>query len=301
MSYLNGRRPHKHFRERGPVKNKLLKKLWICSLAFILPIAASSQADICLAEAQNPYAVKPWEVGQSVLYQIITMEGESAWNRYKISITGQEEISGKHYFWVQIDISEGEIVHGHNTIDRKLTRNISFKALVPPKGSDVFFNDPAGFISTGISPSEAIKLFVRVGKSLWSEEDPKAFFQHQDVLESTPYSQTPHAKAKIDFGKLKVDRDLSDVTVPAGAIPSWHFFVKTTPDEEYWQEGFDLWRSAEIPILGLVKMEFSKTDYWEKAAYQNGLAHRRLFSQRVPGRTRPDTCTILLLDYEPKK
>ncbi len=301
MSRLNGGRPRAHFRKRGPVKNKLLKKLWVCSLALILPMAAVSHANICLAEDQNPYAVKPWEVGQSVLYQIVTVEGESAGNRYKVSITGREEVSGKPYFWVKTDILEEEIIHGHNTIDRKVTQKISFKTLVPPKNSDVFIQDPAGFISNGISPLGAIKLFVQVGNGPWREEDPKTFFLHQDVLEDTPYSQTPDARAKIDFGKLKVSQGLSDITVPAGVIPSWHLFVKTAPDEEYWQEGFDLWRSAEIPILGLVKMEFSETGYWEKAAYKNSLAHTRFLAQRVPGRMRPDTCTVLLLDYEPKK
>lgn len=291
------------------MKKRFLKALGICSLALILPIAALNHASICFAADEGPYAVKPWEVGQYVLYQIVTFEGEGKDDRYKISLTGKENIEGKTFFWMQIDICENFIYHGYNTITQKLEKNISFKALVPPKDGTSFVNNPSLFLSDGILPKDAIKLAIQIKNGEWHWVEPKSIFSHQHILEDTPYILTPDAKGKIDFSKLKIDPDPMTMSTESGEkIPCYHFFVPTAAQDEYWDEGLDVWRSPEIPILGIVRVDFSQTKYWDKWSLRNENPLEKtpfdffheLYKKRAPGRRSPDNCFMKLVDYGPK-
>ncbi|MCX5700975.1 MAG: hypothetical protein NTZ63_05490 [Candidatus Omnitrophica bacterium] len=249
----------------------------------------------CFADQEiEPFKIKPWSVGQFVVYQITSFEGEDADNRYQISLIGEEVINGKRYFWEKIDIWESLVTYGYNSINKELVKNISFKALVPAADYNSFMMNASDFISNGIFPGKAIKLSVQINDGPWKDIQAKDFFNHQDVIEDTPYSVTPYAKGRIDFSKLKLDTVLRSVTVPAGEIYCYHFYVNTEIDEEYWDEGFDLWRSQDIPILGLVRMQFSKTLFWEKWKLKNQNI------KKVLGRMRPDDCIMSLIDYGPK-
>jgi len=292
------------------VRKIFLKALWIHSLALILPLFVLNHVSIGLAAEQDPYAVKPWEVGQYVLYQIVTFEGEGKNNRYEISLTGKENVEGKTFFWMQIDIYENFIYHGYNTKTQKLEKNVSFIALVPPKDRTSFVNNPSLFLSDGVLPKDAVKLAMQIKNGDWHWVDPKNIFSHQHIIEDTPYILTPDAKGKIDFSKLKIDPDPMIMATQSGdAIPQcYHFFVHTTVEDEYWDEGLDVWRSSEIPILGIVRMDFSQTQYWDKWSHRNEHPLKRtfldffheLYKKRVPGRRNPDTCIVRLLDYGPK-
>ena len=284
---------------------RLLFALFFIAGSIFLGIGAcNSYAD----SGDACYEVKPWNVGQFVVYKIISMEGEDADNRYSICLDGQEEIDGKKYFWVKIDIWENIVSYGYNTIRSKLKKNISFKALIPPKDTVSFINNPPRFISSGVFPKGAKKLMVQVGEGKWHNVDPKSFFNHQEIIDSTPYSMTPHARGKINFGKLTIDKIPRVVQSPAGKIPCYRFSVDTKASDCYWDEGFYLWRSPKVPILGIVKMEFSRTRYWKKWAYKNSPSDEKtplgylksLYKRRVPGRRRPDTVTIELVDYGSK-
>ena len=291
------------------MRKSSLKALWIYAWVFILPLSAWVHASSCLAADQAPYAVKPWEVGQYVLYQIMTFEEEGGNNRYKISLTGKENIEGKTFFWMQIDIYEDFINHGHNTITQTLEKNISFKALVPAKNSTSFVNNPSLFLSDGILPKDAVKIAMQIKDGEWHWVEPKSLFAHQNIIEDTPYILTPDAKGKIDFSKLKFHPDPMIMFTQSGdKVLCYHFFVRTTVEDEYWDEGLDVWRSAEIPILGILRMDFSQTKYWEKWSFRNEHLlkatpfdfFRDLYKKRVPGRRSPDTCIVQLLDYGPK-
>lgn len=256
----------------------------------------------------SPYKILPWHVGQYVVYQIISMEGEDAENRYKISIVGEEEIDGKKYFWVELDVWENYIEYGYNTIEKRFRKNISFKALVPPLDTTAFNDDPSGVIYYAIFPRLALKLAVQIEDGNWFWVDPKGFFNHQNVIEDTPYSLTPHSKGVIDFSKLKIDKKLHNVKLQGGNLSCFRFFVDTEAYEPYRFEGFNLFRSPEVPILGWVRMEFSKTKYWEKWEHRDKLQNKQiiktwlapfkyLYKKRVPGRRRPDDCVLLLVEY----
>lgn len=256
----------------------------------------------------SPYRIMPWHVGQFAVYQIISVEGEERENRYKVSIVGEEEINGKKYFWVKLDVWESYIEYGYNSKEKRFKKNISFKALVPPLNTEAFIDDPAGVIYHGIFPRHALKLAVQINEDNWLMVDPKDFFNHQQIIEDTPYSLTPHAEGTIDFTQLKIDKIPHTVKSPAGNVSCFRFFVDTKVNEPYWFEGFDLWRSPEIPILGLVKMEFSKTKYWKKWEYKDKLQDGQikkdwkwpftyLYKKRVPGRRNPDNCVMLLVEY----
>jgi hypothetical protein len=261
------------------------------------------------ASETSPYEIMPWSVGQYVLYQIISMEGEDKDNRYKISLTGEEEVNGERFFWLLLEVYESETDFRYNEITKRLRKSISFKALVFPQDTASFAANPAAFISAGIFPKDAIRLAITVeDDDQWHWVDPHDLFSREEVIKNTPYNFSPHAKDRINFSKLQIDSSAHLLNVPAGTFPCFHFFVTTGAEDEYWDEGFDLWRSADVPILGLVKMDFSNTMYWEKYINKNKSRNnsafdllRRLYVKRVPGRMRQDTCTVILLDYGPKK
>ncbi len=290
--------------------NKLIvtkvPNIFFCILLLVLTLSARQ---CCFAlEGVGPYEIMPWQVGQYAVYQVTTMEGEGTGNRYKISIVGEETLNGEKFYWLQLDIYEEVTVYGYNTVKKEMIKNISFKALTKPKDTLSFFRNPAAFISEGIFPGSAIKLAVQVGRGQWHWMDPKSLSSSWGIIDSTDYSLTPHAKGRINFSRLKVDDNKASINTPAGNLECYHFYVSTSKAEDYSDEGFDLYRASLIPILGLAKLEFSKTLYWEKYAYRNE-PHSRftlvgfiksLYIKRVPGRRRPDTCVMLIVDYGPK-
>lgn len=294
------------------IKNSLHRFIFILSIVIQL-VTLNEVNNNCFASSANlpssAYKVMPWSIGQYVVYKIISMEGEDSDNRYKICITGKEILHGKTYFWLRVDIFESVVYYGYDKITKYLKNNISFKALMLPKDTPSFINNPSDFIFSGIFPKEPIKFAVRIGEGAWHFVDAENFLSHNYIIEDTPYSLTPYYKGKINFTKLKIDEKPNIIDTPAGKFLCSHFFVNTDKKEEYWDEGFDLWRTEEVPITGLLKMDFSKTLYWEKWSYRsNGSIARTIFDyikalygRRVSGRREPDTCTILLLDYGPRK
>ncbi|TBR15668.1 hypothetical protein EPO66_05650 [bacterium] len=250
----------------------------------------------------------PWQVGQYAVYQIVTMEGEGAGNRYKISIIGEETLNGEKFYWLQLDIYEEITVYGYNTVKKKSIKNISFKSLSKPKDTLSFIRDPFVFISEGIFPDSAVRLAVQVGQGQWYWMEPRSLSSFQGVIDNTDYSLTSHAKGRINFNRLKLDNNKPFINTPAGNFGCYHFYVPISKTDDYFDEGFDLYRTSLIPILGLAKLEFSKTLYWEKYSYRNesNLTPtltdfiKGLCKKRIPGRRRPDTCTMLIIDYGPK-
>jgi len=275
-------------------------------LFFIVQILIKT--DYLFAAKYSPFEIMPWRVGQYVIYQIISMENEGADNRYKFSLIGKERIGNETYFWLETDIYESIVNQAYNKTNKELRKNISFKALVAEGTTTSFIDNPSRFILTGLFPGQAKRLLLQIGNGQWHEINPQVFFSFQRIIEDTPYSLTPYAKGEINFTKLKINEEPEVAVVPVGTFDCYHFFVKTLPNEEYWYEGIDLWRSPNVPILGLVKMEFSKTLYWEKWEYRNRIESintplkyiKSLFKKRVSGRRRPDTHTIMLLEYGQK-
>jgi len=257
------------------------------------------------SEVSSPFEVMPWKVGQFAVYQIISMEGEDTGNRYAITLTGEEVVEGRPYFWMTIDIWSNSRRYGHNTVMREDKKSVSFKALVPVLNTEIFSADFAAVIARGVFPGNAIKLSVQFEDGPWYPVDPKTFFSHQEVIEDTPYSLTPHSCGRINYNKLLVDKQASFIKTETGDFACYYFSVDTGITDEFCDEGFGLWRSGSVPILGIVRMEFSKTNYWEKWEYQyreknkknRSFGLRSLYEKRVPGRRRSDTCTAVLIDY----
>lgn len=251
----------------------------------------------------------PWEVGQFVEYQIIHFENEGTKNRYKISLVGKETIEGETYFWEKIEIFE----YLYYLRGELLRKNLTFLALVKPLTTDMFNKNMAQYIQNGFLPKDAVRLKVQLSDGPFFEVNPSRYLSYQGIIEKTPYARSPDAMGKIDFSRMKfasVDGKIAfeKVTVPAGTLECGHIFVSTDAQKEYFDEGFDLWRSPRIPLLGIVKMDFSKTSYWNKWFYRNGLKRITsissfldyLFHKRILGRTREDIYTAQLVDYGPK-
>ncbi len=274
--------------------------IWV--LLFATPVLAGESPE---PSGRPVFQCLPWEVGQFVEYQVIHFENEGGNNRYKIALVRKETIDGKVYFWEQIDIFE-YVYYKKGELFKK---NITFLALVEPLTSDKFNRDITRYIRDGFLPRDAIKLKVQLSDGPFLEVDPSEYFSYQHILEGTAYSRLPDAMGKIDFSRLKFANGNEQVTVPAGVLECGHVLVSTDFQKEYFDEGFDLWRSPKVPLLGIVKMDFSKTSYWDKWFYRNqpreihsiGDLFHNLFNKRILGRIRADTYTAQLIDYGPKE
>jgi len=253
------------------------------------------------AKAEQTYSLMPWQVGQFVEYQVISFEGEGADNRYRIALVAKERVQGKEYFWLRIDIFSSV----KDLRETKLKKNITFLCLLPEVRSCEFENNPAAFFKNGFFPSSAVKLKVQLFDGEFTEVDCREYFSYQSIIEDTPYSLTPDYLGNIDFTRMHVLDRMEQILVPAGSFFCKHFYVKTDISRSYTDEGFDLWQSSAVPLLGVVKVEFSKTLFWEKWSYKYETGQirsgkeilSRFFTKRVPGRRREDTCIIKLVNY----
>ncbi len=250
------------------------------------------------SEGTDCFTLSPWCVGQFAEYQVVCYVDGGKENRYKISIIGKEIVENEDFFWIKLDVFEQK------------KREISFKALVRPLSSVVFEENPKSYISEGLFVlfKSAKKIIVVLNNDLSYELRPEEFFFEPDIFNNTFYVQTPDGRNKTNYSKLKFSKKMEKVTVPAGTFNCYWFGVNTQVWEPCDEEGVDLWRSEDVPFLGVVKMEFSKTKSIEKWNYsysklissknwlQRILVH--FFVGRVPRCQKyQDTFVMRLIDY----
>lgn len=267
---------------------KLLISLFF--LIFSAQIGFSRDDQAC-------FKLSPLQVGQYVEYQIISFENQSRENRYKISVLEKEKIKNQDYFWIGLEIS----CNGKP--------EISFKALTAPFSQVHFSENPDIYISEGmfLLLKNSHRLIVILDNGFSYEVSPKDFFAQSDIFKDTFYKTVPDEKNEVDYSKMKIINKTEKIQVPAGIFDCYHFKVKTHEQDDYTDEGFDLWRSPKVPFLGIVKMDFSKTEYLKKWNYQyakrmnegNWLSklYAYFFLRRVPGRDRKDIFVMELIDY----
>lgn len=241
----------------------------------------------------------PLKVGQYVEYQIVGLFGKNQKDRYHISVIGKKIISKQEYFWIQIDISSAT------------KREISFRALISPFDQVQFSSNPGLYISDGMLflLKNAKKLFVSTDvNTSYYEVSPNIFLNTPDILKDSFYSETPYEKNKVDYSKMVIHDKNEPISVPAGNFECYHFEVKTHEWDAYTDEGIDLWRSDNVPFLGIVKMEFSKTKYRKKRHYRYyqlfntdnlwGKLYAYFFVRRVFDMSRKDVFVIRLINYD---
>ncbi|MCG2712340.1 MAG: hypothetical protein L6416_08485 [Candidatus Omnitrophica bacterium] len=197
------------------------------------------------------------KVGQFAEYQVIYHINHGKENRYRIAIVGKEIVKNKDFFWIKLDMFKNK------------NRKISFKALVRPLSSAVFKDNPKSYISEGLLVlfKSAERIIVILENDLSYELRPEELFFQPDIFNNTFYMQTPDAKNKTDYSKLKFSKKIEKLNIPAGTFDCYWFGVDTQIWEPYDEEGIDLWRSAAVPFLGIVQMAFSKTKSVEKWDY----------------------------------
>jgi hypothetical protein len=265
-------------------------RIILISLVFFAAYAGLAYCGGGNKDKADPFEIGPWKVGQYAVYQVVSIENDSLDNRYRFSLTGKERIDNVTYFWMETEISEGA---GGKA-------RLLFRALVPEVTEEQFREAPAKFISGGFLSFGAKRLLVKFEGGDFYEEDPASFFSSsQDIVEDSLYRFSPDNKGRVDFTKLRVSGKRSYVFAGGKKIKTFHFYVKNDPDAGINSEGVDIWRSPDVPFLGLVKMKFSKTLYWLQ--YKKIHAHesffKKLFTKIVPGRERPDVYTVNLIDY----
>jgi len=278
------------------MKKNLTRRLLFVSLIVIVFFLVIPQNSFS-KENEDCFSLCPWKVGQFAEYQIIGFYEAGEEDRYKVSIVGKELIAEKDFFWLRLDLSS----------DRK--KEITLKALVRPLSSQEFALKPELYISEGLILlfKNARKLIISLNDGKSYEVPPKDFLNHPDPLKGTFYKNIPDEINKIDYLKMRYNENLIKVRVLAGTFDCYHFGVTTSEFDSFTDEGFDMWRSPQVPLLGIVKMEFSKTESIKKwnHKYNNLLSegnwlsrlYTYFFIRRVPGsRELKDTFVMNLVD-----
>lgn len=238
----------------------------------------------------------PIRVGQFAEYKIVSLENNGTDNRYIIRVVKKERLEEVDHFLLRLDIYESG------------KRQISFSGLIKPSAFIDFSKDPEAFISKGLMFlfSNAKHLMLILEDNSAFEIDPNVFNERPKIFGDTFFEDIPDEKNEVDFSKLIISSTEKKITVPAGDYDCYHFQVKTFKNDAYTDEGFDLWRSRQVPFLGIVKAEFSKTEYAEKrkAWYLKfldsrtwiGKIYANLFIRKVKSRDRSDVYTMTLLN-----
>lgn len=272
------------------MKKNICILLWVFlfSALFAVPRSWSDPKAGC-------FELLPFHVGQFAEYRIISLESLSQKNRYIISVIDEETIDDNKYFWIELVIYNDAL------------REISFRALVSPYNSDDFVKDPAVYIEKGLfslfETAKKIIIISRDGESF--AVDPQEFLKQPDILTDTFYEDTPDEKNAVDYMKLQWQPQAQNIQTSAGIFQCFYFWVATDKKDAYTDEGLDLWRSSQVPFLGIVRMEFSKSGYLEKYNYRTAEAMKgknwleriffKVFTKNVEYRDRGDTYVMELV------
>ncbi|MDD5746779.1 MAG: hypothetical protein PHO30_05890 [Candidatus Omnitrophica bacterium] len=276
--------------------NKILRGLAGLLLIFFLDTAV-----VFPDEVGGLFTLCPLRVGQYAEYQIVSFENQDRDNRYRVAVSGTEILEGREYFWIQLDIIKGS------------ARQITLKALTAGYDQAECARKPAGCLSEGIFFlfRTARRIILIDQNDAGYEISPEIFSAPPDILRGTLYSATPDEQNYIDYTKMTRLAPKENIAVPAGTFDCDHFQVETQSGEDFTAEGLDVWRSPDIPFLGVVKMEFSKTNFAEKWKYHyeqqlNNASwwsrlHTYFFVRRVPEKERQDTYVMTLVGYGTEK
>ncbi|MBI4846220.1 MAG: hypothetical protein HY810_07095 [Candidatus Omnitrophica bacterium] len=275
--------------------DKLITNFFIKLFTFLIYLLCIFSTDVFAVE-EGCFKLCPWKVGQFVEYQIISFENVGKEHRYLISIIGKENIDDRDYFWIRLDIYEQE-------------RQISFEALVEPFNEVYFSEEPEIYISKGIMFlfKNAHRFFIELPDNSRYGIHLRDISNPPDILNGTFYKEVPDEKNRVDYSKLNFTQEKDKVSVPAGKFDCYRFWVDTKEDDDYTDEGFIMWRSPDVPFLGVVKMEFSITEFSKKLnyRYRRQIAHGNWFVRlyawflvrTVPEQERKDNCAVKLLSY----
>ncbi|MFH1061632.1 MAG: hypothetical protein V1747_01940 [Candidatus Omnitrophota bacterium] len=229
----------------------ILLGVFLFSALFAVPRSWSEPKAGC-------FGLLPFHVGQFAEYRIISLESLSQKNRYIISVIDEETIGDNKYFWIELAVYNDTL------------REISFRALVLPYNHNDFVQDPAAYIAQGLfslfETARKIIIIPRDGESF--AVDPQEFLNQPDILADTFYKDIPDEKNTVDYAKLRWLPQVETIQTPVGVFQCFHFWVATDKKDAYTDEGLDLWRSSQVPFLGIVRMEFSKSGYLEKYNYR---------------------------------
>lgn len=257
-----------------------------------------SCADVSYAyTVKNDFMLRPLEIGQYAEYRIISLNEASCGNGCKISVYDKEIIDDKECFWIRLDIFDNK------------KREMSLKALVEQLDADDFSKRPDYYISQGIAVlfEQAHKLIVTLDEGHSYSVDANKFFSQKNILAATFYNDLPDEKGWVDYSKMELIKRTEDILVPAGSFSCDHFQVKTNCKDVYADEGLDLWRCVQVPFLGIVKLEFSKTEYAGKRRYKQLKLDKtqkwwekflhHFLKEQMSYRQREDDFCLVLINY----
>ncbi|MFH2136972.1 MAG: hypothetical protein ABII88_00500 [Candidatus Omnitrophota bacterium] len=278
-------------------KKSINKSLFLLSFAAFFLLFTSPN---CFSEeSEGSFSLCPWKVGQSVEYQIMGYDDSGRENSYRLAIVGKEIVDNKDFFWIRFDIFSFQ------------SRKISFMALVPPYDRADFSEHYNLYIREGLFflLKRAEKIMVILDDDSCYELSASEISQEIPFLNDSFYNTLPGINNEVDYSKLKIFDKKEKVATPEGEFYCYRFSSQTNKYESASKEGMDLWRSPDVPFLGIVKMEFSKTkniakiDQVFQCESSEGSWLRKLylrfFLKKVPReRIFEDTFFMQLIDYQ---
>ncbi|MFH1094418.1 MAG: hypothetical protein V1739_09775 [Candidatus Omnitrophota bacterium] len=231
---------------------------------YIFFIIAPAHA-VSAKTVEDCFIIADWDVGQFAEYRVIGFDDMGIENSYRLTIIGKEMFEGEKCFWLRYDIINRDI------------NEITFRALVSPITAYEFSLDPAGYIEGGALAILRCskKLFVSFQGSRETEVEVSELFVNTLLENDSCYTDVPDEKEAVDFSRLTWDCAATSISTPAGVIDECYGFrVTTRLDDPEWDTGMDFFRSANVPFLGIVRIEFSKTRFREKLQFQQDISER---------------------------
>lgn len=194
-------------------------------------------------KSEEIYGVRKWEVGQYAMYKITDSDEGGEAYKYRVAIVAKETIGKEEHFWLE-----------HALLDSNGKPRAVFKFLMQPLSAKEIEKNPLSFFMKGLYTKKTKKLIAQFEDNPSYEIDAEKM---DEMIKS--YSTIPYPKAILNKGyrynkdEVKIFVKEEKRKIPLGVIDCYHFLIELSSKPSAYR--FSLWRSKEVPILGLVKMD----------------------------------------------
>lgn len=210
---------------------------------------------------ENIYGLKKWKVGQYATYKITDLYENGSNYIYKVTLIDKEVSDETEYFWVE-----------HALYDSKQNIRAKFKFLMPALSVMDLEKNPLWFFRKGIYPENAKRLIVQFEDNPAYEVNPDRRDEMIKLFFTIPFPDAILHR-KQDYNKKDVSIYVNEdmLTLPSGKIDCYRFLIEVPTRPLGYR--FHVWRSKEVPILGLVRMELYKIrEFFDRDEFPNKIA-----------------------------
>jgi len=188
--------------------------------------------------------LKPWKIGQYVVYAVNDQIKKNIPRFYKITIKGKESFKEKTYFWLEHAL--------YDNYSQKAIITLSF--LCPEPSEANLINDPAGFFLKGTYPEKAEALEIKLENGPIHKIAKNAIKKTISSLGFHTFQKIPlNQETNTQHKNLHIFAKKEQWTIGEKSINGYHLLFKSSPPAKNYM--FNAWHSKEIPVLGLFKLD----------------------------------------------